>query len=108
MNAPARLAAALPELAEEVRALLEKRGLPELAASVAELPLVDRCRCGDHFCATVFTRAKPSGAWKAGFENLILVPRSGMIILDVVEGRIACIEVLYRNDVRARVMEVMP
>ena len=57
------LAAVLPEFASELRQLLDEQGEPELAAQVTELTILDRCRCGDDFCATVYTQPKPNGGF---------------------------------------------
>lgn len=53
------LMAALPDVAVEVMRGLEARGEAALAATVPELPIVDRCRCGSYFCAMVYTAPKP-------------------------------------------------
>jgi hypothetical protein len=37
-----------------------------------------------------------------------LQPSQGMLILDVVNGEISCIEVLDRNDVRRKLQETLP
>ena len=42
---------AFPELSEELRELLRNKREAELAEQISELKLVDRCRCGDDFCA---------------------------------------------------------
>ena len=99
---------ALPALAAELRALLEKAGEDELAMQVPQLPVVDRCRCGDEFCATVYTASRPVGGWGAGHQNIELEPAEGFFILDLVDGRIVCIEVLYRNGIRDEVLRVLP
>jgi hypothetical protein len=44
----------LPE-AGELERLLKKSGEPELAAQAPQLTIVDRCRCGDDFCASFYT-----------------------------------------------------
>ena len=49
----------LPTLAVELRTLLVEQNEPELAAQIPGLRIVDRCRCGDGFCATFYVRPKP-------------------------------------------------
>jgi hypothetical protein len=83
-------------------------GESSLAESVHELRLVDRCRCGDDFCATFYTAPLPNGAYGPTLRSFELEPEEGMIILDVVEERIVCVEVLYRPAVSARLLELLP
>jgi hypothetical protein len=105
---PLLLDKALPALAAELSALLEKAGENDLAMQVPQLRVVDRCRCGDEFCATVYTASRPIGCWGAGYENIELEPAQGFFILDLVDGRIVCVEVLYRNGIRDEVQRVFP
>ncbi|MCU1257708.1 MAG: hypothetical protein JWO80_593 [Bryobacterales bacterium] len=53
----------LPAFAEELRSQLIASEEPELAAQVGHLRIVDRCRCGDDFCATFYVRPNPSAAY---------------------------------------------
>ena len=48
------LVEALPELAEELRELLMEASRAELASQIPTLKIVDRCRCGDYFCASLY------------------------------------------------------
>ena len=102
------VACALPQLACELEGLLTKHGEPELAAQVPGLRIVDRCRCGDDFCATFYTQPKPNGRYGSDHRNVALEPEQGMLILDIVGGRIACVEVLYRDEVRRALQAVLP
>lgn len=99
---------ALPTFSAELRQLLTEQGEPELAAQVPSLAILDRCRCGDDFCATFYTRPKPKGGYGPGHRNVRLMPQEGMLILDVVGGEIACAEVLDRDDVREKLDAVLP
>ncbi len=105
---PIRLINALPAFATELQQLLTDRGEPELAAQVPGLAILDRCRCGDDFCATFYTQPKPEGSFGPGHRNVVLTPDEGMLVLDVVTGEIACVEVLDRKDVRQKLDEVLP
>jgi hypothetical protein len=107
MNAPL-ISDALPGLAHELTTLLLKDGEPELAAQVQQLHIVDRCRCGDDFCATFYTVPCPRGAWGTGHRNLSLDCEHGMLILDVVDDKLTCVEVLDRDDIRKRLHEILP
>jgi hypothetical protein len=98
----------LPEFAAELRQLLIEQGEPELATQVPGLVILDRCRCGDDFCATFYPQPKPEGAYGPGHRNVALTPEDGMVILDVVVEKIACVEVLNRDDVRQKLLELLP
>jgi hypothetical protein len=92
----------LPAFARELRRLLEQEDRHDLAGQIADLRLVDRCRCGEYFCATFYTVPKPRGAWGPDHETIVLESaESGMINIDLVAGRIVEVEVLDRDDVRA-------
>ena len=103
------LTEALPQFAAELEKALHRDGVPSLAGQVGGLQLVDRCRCRDEFCATFYTVAKPRGPWRdlGKHENLEVSAESGMIILDLVDGHIAAVEVLYRDDVRDALHKVL-
>jgi hypothetical protein len=103
-----RLADILPSFATELRQLLQEQGEPELAAQVPGLVILDRCRCGDDFCATFYTQPKPKGAYGPGHRNVALTPEEGMLILDVVGDKIACVEVLYWDAVRQKLHSALP
>jgi hypothetical protein len=98
----------LPEFAAELRQLLEKQGEPDLAAQVPGLAILDRCRCGDNSCATVYTKPKPEGGFGSGHRNVRLIPNEGMLILDVVADEIACVETLDRPEVKEKLLAAIP
>jgi len=107
MNAPF-ISDALPELAHELETLLLKCGEPDLAAQIRLLHIVDRCRCREDFCATFYTEPRPGGSWGAGHRNISLDCEQGMLILDVVDHKLKCVEVLDRPEVRKRLHEILP
>jgi hypothetical protein len=98
----------LPALAEEVWDLLMKEGEPELADQVLDLRIVDRCRCGDDFCATFYVQPKPNGAYGPSHRNITLKPAQGMLVLDLLGDRIVAIEVLYRDEIRKSLQAALP
>jgi hypothetical protein len=98
----------LPQFAVELEQLLSKQGEAELAAQVRRLVIVDRCRCGDDFCASFYTQPKPEGAYTPGHRCIDLKPAKGMLILDLVADRIAHVEVLYRDDIRKTLLAALP
>ena len=82
---------------------------PELAIQVPSLRIFERCNCGDDICCgTFYTQPKPKGSFGPGHRNVRLIPDEGMLILDVADGEIACVEVLDRGDVRQKLDEVFP
>jgi hypothetical protein len=107
MNAPF-IVDAFPELAQELETLLVKDGETELATQVQQLQIVDRCRCDNNFCATFYTVPRPSGSWGPGHRNISLDCERGMLILDVVNERLTCIEVLNREEIRQKLHEILP
>jgi hypothetical protein len=98
----------LPDLADELTALLTSQNERDLAEQVPLLRLVDRCRCGDDFCATLYTAPKPKGAYGLNHESISLNPSSGHLILDLIDRKIVCIEILFREDLRSRVLQLFP
>ena len=88
--------------------MLERENEPQLASQVARLGIVDRCRCGDDFCATFYALPKPDGAYGLSRRCLEVEPDRGMIILDVLDGTIAKVEVLYRNEIRTALLAALP
>jgi hypothetical protein len=93
-------------LVQELEELLLKEGEPELAAQVPALRILDRCRCGDDFCGTFYVRPEPKGSYGPNHRNVSLSPKEGMLILDIVDGRIACVEALYRDEIRKAIQAV--
>ena len=98
----------LPSLAQELWDLLMTHGEPELADQVLDSRIVDRCRCGDDFCATFYVQPKPKGAYGPNHRNISLESTQGMLVLDVVADRNAAIEVLYREEVRKILQVALP
>jgi hypothetical protein len=103
-----RLAEILPELSAELRQLLTEGNESELGAQVPELKVIDRCRCGDGFCAMFYVLPKPNGAYGPLHRNVALTPKEGMLILDVVANKIAAVEVLYRDEIRQKLLDEFP
>ena len=98
----------LPDVAHELHSLLVDAGHDKLAAQVPRLKLHGRCRCGDSFCATFYTAPQPEGSYGPDHRNVVLNPKRGEMILDVVAGQIVCVEILERGEIRARLKEEYP
>jgi hypothetical protein len=99
------LTEALPELAQELEELLAKQE-PEIALQVRQLRIVDRCRCGDDFCAMFYTVPRPKGSWGRGHRNISLGCKTGRLVLDVVDDKVTAVEVLDRDDIRKKLDEI--
>ena len=105
---PTLLVEVLPEFAVELENLLSEEGKPELASQVQQLRILDRCRCQDDFCSTFYVCPKPEGSYGPDHDTVVLSPKEGMVNVDVTDGKVACIEVLYRKDVQARLHAFLP
>jgi hypothetical protein len=105
---PLLLIEILPQLARELEELLKKHGKLDLAAQVSTLTVVDRCRCGDNFCSSFYTQPKPVGAYGPGHDCFDLDADTGMVILDVVSGVIAHVEILNRDNIRMPLLAALP
>lgn len=102
------LVEAFPNLSEELQVLLRGAGEPTLAAQVPKLRILDRCRCGDDFCATFYVQPKPAGSYGPGLRTIPLEPTTGMLIIDVVNDTVFSVEVLYRDEIRQKLLEMFP
>jgi hypothetical protein len=98
------LAESLPEFSRELTELLIAAGHPALAAQVDRLEIVAKCDCNDDFCATFYTARKPFGRYGQDRRTLEVQPKEGMILVDVIGETIIEIEVLYRDDVRSKLI----
>jgi hypothetical protein len=103
-----QLSEILPTLAIELEQLLKNQGEVELAAQVPQLTIVDRCRCGDDFCSSFYTQPKPAGHYGPSHRCMDLDATEGMLLVDVVAGKIAHVEVLNRADVRRDLLAALP
>jgi len=117
-----------PDVVDRLRRLLTEAGELELAATVEGLQVFDRCRCGADYCATVYTRPRPSGGFGPTHRNVVFwnpdtidldtQVRVGdtdtsptteyTTILDVVNNEIACIEILDDKESRRRLLVALP
>ncbi len=107
MNGPL-LIDAIPELAEELEILLGKSEFSDVVNQVAGLRIVDRCQCGENSCATFYATARPNGAWGVGHENVSLDTENGFLILDLVNRKIVCVEVLDNKLIKQKLDKVLP
>jgi hypothetical protein len=99
----------LPGFAREVEQRLREVGRHDLAGQVTRLRITDRCRCGDEFCASLYTEARPAGGWRQLHETVPIGNGGhGLINVDAMMGRIVAIEVLFRPEVRRALEDLVP
>ncbi|MCX4750298.1 hypothetical protein OG455_33115 [Kitasatospora sp. NBC_01287] len=92
-----------PDLVAELSALLAAQGERESAITVLDVRLVRECGCASDPCQSLWTADHPAGQpFGAGYRCVPLLTDSGMLNLDVVDGRIVYIEVLDRAPLRRR------
>lgn len=103
-TAPILLVDILRGLALEIQECLTTQGYVELASQVSQLLFVERCTCRDQFCASFYTRHAGGGHEK----TIQLAPNRGMINLDICEGQIVYVEILYCDDLRLKLDELFP
>jgi len=74
---------------------------------VRGLRILARCRCGDDFCASFYTATapRPDGAFGPDLRTIGLSPH---LIVDAIGPDIMQVEVLYRDDLRARIHAAVP
>jgi hypothetical protein len=53
-------------------------------------------------------KRSPQGKCGPKHENIAFSPEKGMIIPDLVDGVIQCVEILYRDEVRSELESIMP
>jgi hypothetical protein len=105
---PELLVDIFPELSVELAELLRDSGEYDLAKQIPRLHVLDRCRCGDDFCATFYTQPTPKGSYGPGSRTVALEPINGHLIVDVVDGTVAQVEVLYRDEIRQKLLKIFP
>jgi len=96
----------LPDIAAEIARGFSLEGRPDLATQVEVLELVDRCRCGDDFCATFYTQ--PNESWEGKKVKRFILEMKGLLCLHCVDGVVARVELLNRPDLRDRLWALLP
>jgi hypothetical protein len=117
-----------PDVIDRLKNLLTEAGESELAATLEGLEAHDRCRCGADYCATVYTKPRPSGRFGPSHRNIIFwnadtidldtqlrvgdtstAPTTEYTtILDLVDDEIRCIEILDDHESRRRLVAALP
>ncbi len=89
-----------PEFATELQGLLVRAEQEPVSKTVDTMQVVDRCRCGEAFCGTFYTRPKTD--WHID-RTIPLEWENGYVIVDIEDEQILQVEILYRDDVRDRI-----
>ncbi len=97
------IADVVPELAAEIERELRAFGDTGLAEQVADLRMTKSCGCGDEFCSSFYTGAHPKEDWEGDRRCESLNHR---LLLDVLDGEIGFVEVLFRDDLRPRIRAI--
>jgi hypothetical protein len=101
------VAEVLPGLARRMESALRGQGEEALAEQVPGLRITTVCRCEQPFCGSFHTSSRPMKRWFIRGRQVELADgEPGEIVLDVVRGEIAYVEVLYLDDVRARLLRL--
>lgn len=93
-----------PDFADEIEQSLIADGLADLANQIESLQIVDTCRCDLTNCSTFYTAPKPDGAYP-NHECVVIESKAGMVVLDISNAAIVCVEVLDRPDVQEKFRE---
>jgi len=91
----------LPGLARRMGAALDAQGEERLAAQVPGLRITAVCRCDQPSCGSFHTLRRPMKRWFMHGRQVELADgEPGEVVIDVVRGEIAYVEVLNLDDVR--------
>ncbi len=101
MIEPPLVATVLPGLAERIEAALRARGEDRLADQVGTLRITAVCPCEQPFCGSFHTLTRPFKRWFIRGRQVELDDGGpGEIVVDVVRGEIAYVEVVHLDEVR--------
>ena len=92
-----KLVEEMPGLAKQLEKGLIDIGEIELANSVNFIEISGRCDCGDLNCGTFYTLDK--SIWSGNNLRQVFPTLDGLYAIDVFENKLACVEILDRDDV---------
>jgi hypothetical protein len=101
-----KLAKLMPFLAVEIEEGLLHLGETELASSVSELEVISRCMCDSKNCGTFYTMDK--SRWSGKKLRQVVPMVNGLYAIDIFEEEIACIEIMDRENVAKKLIELYP
>jgi hypothetical protein len=101
------VAEVVPALSLRIESALRAQGEVRLVEQVPGLRITAVCPCDQPFCGSFHTSKRPMKRWFIrGRQVEIADGEPGEIVLDVVRGEIAYVEVLYLDDVRDRLLRL--
>jgi hypothetical protein len=103
MAARPTLADAAPRFAAELAERLREQGRPELAEQLPGLVIAERCDCGEDFCASFASGPEPAASER---ESVAVEGLDLLVVLDVIDGRIAFVELLGSEELREAIDRV--
>lgn len=89
-----------PVFADELTGALQAEGEAALASQVADLRVLSFCGCGDPDCASFTTRGVTERDPAQQADTIPLDQLPGMVHVDVQDGRIVYVEVMYRPELK--------
>jgi hypothetical protein len=101
-NPPPLAREVYPDFVTHLVGLLDAAGHRDLGICAWDVRIIALCACDDEFCQSFYTALPPQGAYGPGHRNIVLWPEHGMIILDVVDGRIMFVEIINHPPLHAR------
>lgn len=85
-----------PEVYADIVRLVEADGHQRLLEALPELAVVEPCSCGDSFCASFYTGARPRGTWSdEGHARSLRDADTKLVFsVDVVDDAIRYVEII--------------
>ena len=100
----------LPEVYADLEVLVESSGDPGLGEQLPALTVTEACGCGDVFCASFYTGARPPAAWSDEGAHRTLYDSDTVLVLaaDVVDSAIRYVEIISaETEAGKRVAKVL-
>ena len=109
MSEPPLVREVLPGLAARMEAALRAQGEERLAEQVPGLRITAVCPCEQPFCGSFHTLSRPMKRWFIRGRQVELADGGpGEVVIDVVRGEIAYVEVLHLEEVRRALVALPP
>jgi len=100
----------LPEVYADIETLIQAEGMSSLRQGLESLAVTETCGCGDDFCASFYTGARPRGGWSDEGSHLTLVDGDTIVVesIDVVDSTIRYVEIISaKSEAGQRVVNAL-